>query len=205
MSNYEYCWHLMRALSERISSANSVTEELERWCCERGISRGRLIATCARGAKAEFLDAESLEALHTDAHAKPEFRRVQLAIDGVVLADAVNWYFPANLTPEICEVLRNSSVPFGRAIRTLRPKRRTFFVRQPTAEQIASSRDQTDTAFEHHAIVLRGDGVPVAVVHERFRMVLIKGHTCSAGPVRRPDPKAFPQHQVKTMTRLGKQ
>jgi chorismate-pyruvate lyase len=204
MSNYEYSWHLMRTLSERLSSANSVTEELERWCCERGIGRGRFVATCARGAKAKFLDAESLKALQADAHAEPEFRRVQLAIDDVVVVDALNWYFPANLTPEICEVLRNSSVPFGRAIRTLRPKRRTFFVRQSTAEQIAGSRDQTDTAFEHHAIVLRGNGVPVAVVHERFRMVLIKCDAFSARPVRRPYPKPFP-HEVKTMTRLVKQ
>lgn len=114
MSNYEYSWHLMRTLSERISSANSVTEELERWCCERGISQGRLVATYATGVEAKFLDARSLEALHADAHAKPELRRVQLAIDGVVVADALNWYFPANLTPEICDVLRTSSVPFGR-------------------------------------------------------------------------------------------
>jgi len=195
MSNYEYSWHLMRSLSERLLSANSVTEEIERWCCERGISHGRLIATCARDAKAKFLDEESLEAMQGNAHAEPEFRCVQLATEGVAVVDALNWYFPANLTPEICEALRNSSVPFGRAIRTLRPKRRTFFVKQSTAAQIASSRDQTETAFEHRAIVLREDGVPVAVVHERFRMVLIKCQAFSARPFRRPDLKALPSYQ----------
>jgi chorismate-pyruvate lyase len=173
MSNHKYSWHLMRRLSERILSANSATEELERWCCERGISRGHLVAVCTRDTRPEFLDDESLEALHTYAHAKPEFRRVQLKTDAIVLVDALNWYFPTRLTPEICEVLRNTNVPFGRAIRTLRPRRHTFLIRQSTAEQIAASADQTETAFEHHAIVFREDRVPVAVVHERFRMVLI--------------------------------
>jgi chorismate-pyruvate lyase len=188
MSNREHSWHLMRSLSERILSANSVTEVLEQWCCERGISRGRIVAVCARDAKTESLDSDSLEALHAYPQTEPEFRRVQLVTDGIVVVDALNWYFPAHLTPEICETLRSTSVPFGRAIKTLRPTRRTFLVRQCTPEQILASRDPADTAFEHHAIVLREDGVPVAVVHERFRTVLIKYHPFPGGLNRRLDP-----------------
>jgi chorismate-pyruvate lyase len=146
MSNREHRWHLMRALSERLLSANSVTEELERWCLEVGISRGRIVAICDRSAKIELLDEESLKALHAYPHAKPEFRRVQLSTDGIVIVDALNWYFPAHLTPQICELLRNTSVPFGRAIKTLRPTRRTFLVRQCTPEQIAAFNDQARTA-----------------------------------------------------------
>jgi chorismate-pyruvate lyase len=187
MSNREHSWHLMRTLSDRILSANSVTEVLERWCCECGISRGRIAAICARDAKTEFLDGESLDALHSYPQAQPEFRRVQLATDGIVVADALNWYFPAHLTPEICETLRSTNIPFGRAIKTLRPTRRTFLVRQCTSEQILASKDPAGIAFEHHAIVLREDGVPVAVVHERFRKVLIESHPLPGGPNRRLD------------------
>lgn len=174
MSNREHSWHLMRTLSDRILSANSVTYELERWCRERGISRGRMIANCDRDAEIEFLDSESLKALHSYPQAKSEFRRIQLETDGIVVLDALNWYFPAHLTPEICETLRNTDVPFGHAIKALRPTRRTFWVRQCTPEQMAATRDPAAIAFEHHAIVLREDGVPVSVVHERFRTVLIE-------------------------------
>ena len=101
---------------------------------------------------------------------------MRLATAGVVVVDALNWYFPDNLSSDICEHLEKTDIPFGRAIKHLNPKRRTFLVRRCTPEQLVDARgsiDPTSTAFEHRAVVYREDGVPLAVVHERFRAILV--------------------------------
>lgn len=54
-------WDLAHTLSGRILAANSATFELERWCMERGIGDGRIVAVCDRAARAEALDDGSRE------------------------------------------------------------------------------------------------------------------------------------------------
>jgi chorismate-pyruvate lyase len=101
---------------------------------------------------------------------------VKLATAGIVVVDALNWYFPARLTTEMRELLDTTDVAFGRAIAALDPQRRTFLVRRCTREQLADARrsqDMTCTMFEHRALVLGGDGALLAVVHERFRAALL--------------------------------
>jgi hypothetical protein len=184
MSDSKQAWDSMHVLSERILAANSATLELERWCSERVIGDGRIVALCARDAKAGLLDDESLEALYPhQALNRTEFRRVQLATKGIVVVDALNWYFPEHLTSEICAMLRDTDIPFGHAIRSLKPKRRTFLVRRCSPAQLAEAKlanDPTAIAFEHHAIVHREDGAPLAVVHERFRTALVEPHAIPA-------------------------
>jgi chorismate-pyruvate lyase len=170
-------WNLMHSLSERILQANSATEELERWCRDHAIGDGHIVALCARRAPAETLDDESREAIYPCVgvdHAR--FRKVRLATAGIVVADAFNWFFPDNLTPDICDSLETTNIPFGRAIRHLNPRRRTFLVRRCTPGQLVDADqtiDPTSTAFEHRAIVYRDDNVPLALVHERFRAILV--------------------------------
>jgi chorismate-pyruvate lyase len=177
MSDRRYSWELVHALSERILRSNSATEELERWCRERAIGDGRIVALCARDATPEPLDDESLEVLYPrDVRGKTRFRRVRLATSGIVVVDALNWYFPNHLTPEICKKLEKSDIPFGRAIEALKPKRRTFLVRRCAPDQLVDVKglmDRSATAFEHRAVVQRHDGAPLAVVHERFRFELL--------------------------------
>ena len=177
MSDRKDAWKSMHALSERILAANSATAELERWCRERAIGDGRIAALCARNATPEPLDDDSLEALYPyDARGSTRFRRVRLVTASIVVVDALNWYFPGHLTPGICEKLENTDVPFGHAIEALGPKRRTFLVRRCAPEQLVDahgSMDRTATAFEHRVIVHGEAGVPLAVVHERFRVELL--------------------------------
>jgi hypothetical protein len=172
MSDSDRQWQLMLALSERILAAASATEALEAWCAEHGIGAGGLVALPAPNGPDEPIDDESRDALHPFGAAETKFRRVRLTCGGVSLVDALNWYLPAHLTAEISEQLRTTTVPFGRAIKPLRPSRRTFLIRRCPPTQIPMA-TPTDTVFEHRAVVLRHDGLPLAVVHERYRAALV--------------------------------
>src|SRR5262245_37407214 len=97
-------WDLAYGLSERILSGNSATFALETWCTERGIGDGHIVALCDRNACAEALDDASREAAYPRAHAESRFRRVKLATSGIVVADALNWYFPQRLTAAMREL-----------------------------------------------------------------------------------------------------
>jgi chorismate-pyruvate lyase len=167
----------INSFSEKILRSNSVTEQLERWCVENKIGDGRVVALCERQAPREPIDGDSLDALtgYRSPGGSTGFRRVRLASAGLVLVDALNWYFPDNLTSEMCRELEMTDVPFGRAIRSLRPRRRTFAVWRATPEQLMSCQEPIDPAtiaFEHRAVVYRTDNIPLAIVHERFRIAL---------------------------------
>jgi chorismate-pyruvate lyase len=186
MATCKNSWAEMHGLSERILLANSATAELECWCCERAIGDGRIVALCAQGAHPQALDDESREALYPYiAKDHTKFRRVQLATSGIVVVDALNWYFPAHLSREMCHLLNTTTIPFGRVVTALKPTRRTFWVQRCTKAKFDARNSDTDlsfVAFEHRAIVLGADGTPLAVVHERFRRELIDfGSTSSAG------------------------
>jgi hypothetical protein len=177
MPDRKNSWDSMLALSERILRANSATEELGRWCCEHGIGDGRILALHARYAIPEALDDQSLEALYPHhARGKTKFRRVRLTTAGIVVVETLDWYFSDHLTPGMREQLETTSMPFGRAIRTLKSKRRTFLIRCCTPEQLVDAGGAANpvaTAFEHRAVIYSEDDVPLAVVHERFRIRLV--------------------------------
>lgn len=197
MSDSSNSWEAMHLLSERIVRADSSTDELERWCREHAIGDGRIVALCARYAIPEALDDRDLEALYPrNARGQTTFRRVRLTSGGIVVADAVNWYFADNLTTEMREKLETTNVPFGRVIKPLKPKRRTFLVRRCTPEQLADARaNPAGIAFEHRAVVYGEDDAPLALLHERFRIVLVPGvpervrilELAAAGVVRIPE------------------
>src|SRR5437588_9773737 len=170
-------WRQMRLLSERILCASSVTEELQRWCSEHSIGDGRIFALSARCAVPEVTDYESLKAMYPrEARGRARFRRLRLASSPVAIVDAINWYFPDHLTPEICERLEASDVSLEEAAEPLRPWRRTFLVRRCTPRQLVGecgSIDQAGIAFEHRAVIFGSGEKPLALVHERFRLVLV--------------------------------
>jgi chorismate-pyruvate lyase len=176
MLQFNDSWDLAYALSERILASSSATFELERWCAERGIGDGHIIALRDGTAHVEALDDDSREAAYPRAHIESRFRRVKLTTAGIVVVDALNWYFPGRLTAEMRELLDTTDVAFGRAIAALTPQRRTFLARRCTRKQLADarlSRDTAHTIFEHRALVLGRDGALLAVVHERFRAALL--------------------------------
>jgi chorismate-pyruvate lyase len=155
-------------LSNRVLRANSATKELELWCQQHGIGDGRIVAIREMGAVHEELDDHSVSVLNGMAK-EATFRRVQLVTGGIPVVDAVNWYFPGNLTAEMCDRLLNSDEPFGRVIAQFRPRRKTYLVKRAEAPR-------NGFAFEHRAIVHAEDASPLAVVHERFLTTLFRQH-----------------------------
>jgi hypothetical protein len=177
-------WNLMCSLSDRVLRANSATEQLERWCTENAIGDGHIVALPVPHRSSKLPDEESVALLDPYApRQKTQFRRVNLATAGIVVVDALNWYFPDNLTVDIRRRLETTTVSFGHAIRPLQPRRRTFFIRRSTPwELLRRSADPASTVFEHRAVVYRADDVPLAIVHERFRKVLL----CPSPPQYQP-------------------
>jgi chorismate-pyruvate lyase len=162
-------------LSERLLGADSATRELERWCQQHGVGDGRIVALRQTDASPEKLDDDSLDALNDHRAARSAtFRRVQLVTAGIPVVEALNWYFPTNLTPEMREQLLTTDMPFGHVIARLHPRRHTFFVRHSPARHVDLRQGANGTVFEHRAIVQAGDASPLAVVHERFLASLLR-------------------------------
>jgi hypothetical protein len=179
MSDRSYAWELMLALSERVLRSDAATEVLEWWCGARAIGDGRIVAVGADDAVPEICDDESLDALSSQrVRGQIKFRSVWLATAGTVVAEALTWYLPDRLTLKMREALETTDVSFERAMKPLKPKRRTFLVRRCTPEQIGYAKAPIDPeaiAFEHRAVLYGEGDAPLAVVHERFRNVLISG------------------------------
>ena len=172
----DHRWQVLIMLSERILRAKSATGELELWCRQNCIGDGRIVAIADNDVAPHTLDDDSLEALgHPEARQLAKFRDVRLATAGTVVVDALNWYFPGNLTPDMNVQLLTTNIPFGHVVAPLHPWRRTFFVRRCTPSQFAEPRSAENCwlVFEHRAVVRAADGAPVAVVHERFLKTLL--------------------------------
>ena len=166
-------WRNLITLSTQVLSANSATRTLEQWCREKGIGNGTIRALCNPDATYQPVDDDSRDALdHPAAGSNIAFREVKLVTGDVELVTAFNWYLPGNLTHGMRRQLQTTDTPFGFVVAPLSPRRRTFFERRQSP---ANPFDFSRPAFEHHALVTRGDGAPLAVVHEHFSWKLFHG------------------------------
>lgn len=170
------------ALSGRLLLTQRATRALEDWCRERGLASGRITVRRHDRPAPAILDADSLAALGGDARGLT-FRRVDIRLGGLVLVDALNWYFADRLTAAMRTRLVGDT-PFGEAIADLAPRRRTFHVAVAPAEVIdaavcagdgdlGSGEPAAVHVFEHRAALALPDGTPIAVVHEKYRAVLV--------------------------------
>lgn len=100
------------------------------------------------------------------------YRRVRLMCGAHVLSEAVNWYVASRLTPEMNAALDSSDVPFGRVILSLSPRRETY----ATCEVRPGRVPPGGVVLRHRAIVLDGEGRPLAAVVEHYQQVLLGGN-----------------------------
>ncbi|MBN8830710.1 MAG: hypothetical protein J0G94_08810 [Sphingomonadales bacterium] len=87
------------------------------------------------------------------------YRLVRLKCGSTVYSRAENWYRPDLLTPEMNRALLTGETPFGVVVRPLAPFRKTLASEHPT---------EPDAVLRHRAIVLSGEGVPLAEVVETY-------------------------------------
>ncbi|EJW11692.1 hypothetical protein A33M_2889 [Rhodovulum sp. PH10] len=197
----------VRSLASRLENARLATTVLAAWCRERGIADGNVLVRLVADADPENLDFEGFRALGLDGPAgegageNPSaaglvFRKVELRLCGLRVAEATNWYFPARLTAEMRARI-TTDCPFGEAIEALQPIRRTLWVRPASPAAIVSAvtefreRRQAGTAaadrmggepsdlllgvpvIEVRALLHRPDGTPLSLVQEKIGAVVV--------------------------------
>lgn len=176
------------ALLERINSdllfSSSATFALESWCARFDLARPAAIRVIADSSATHAVTPEQRERLRVGADEEVRYRNVKLKCGQYVLSEAENWYVPSRLTAEMNAKLIGTQTPYGKVILPLNPTRRTFamvrewapmreFPRRAevTSEGIAAM--CADTAFSHRALVIGGNGLPLAEVWENYKLELI--------------------------------
>lgn len=90
-------------------------------------------------------------------------RRVMLFAAGRAVSQADLWYIPARLLPGMEAILRDTDTPFGAVVRPMHPARRCLAARFCAPGE--------PFALEHEALLVTAEGVPFALVSERYLAV----------------------------------
>lgn len=173
------------ALIERIDAdllaSTSATLTLEAWCATHGMAKpARILVEREAGAE-KPADAGQRSRLAVAADTPLRYRKVRLRCGDHILSEAENWYVPGRLTPAMNAALDGSDEPFGKVIRPLMPRRQTLgLIRHwsPLAPERRASAPCDADVFSHDAMVIGGDGQPLALVSEHYKLALV----CAIGP-----------------------
>ena len=181
---------VIQSLDVRLLSSTSATAVLEKWCSDHRLAKEpKIIAN--RITKIDKIPSiETRHRLNVDNNELLLFRHVELSCGEHILSEADNWYVPSRLSPEINKILEQSNVPFGKAIVSLKPIRKTFYSQllwSPLPENweindISINADKISALpfhpahiiLEHRALVLSQDQKPLSEVHEKYTEELLK-------------------------------
>lgn len=178
---------LMQTLNAEILGSRSATQILENWCRDHRLAQEpRILARMVKGVT-KLPTAEQRQRLEVSAADDVKYRRVQLRCGTQVLSEADNWYVPGRLTPEMNRLLETTETPFGKAIESLEPYRRTFAVtllwaplpngweREPVARPESTGRALAIPAalFEHRAVLYTRSGKPFSEVTEVYQRQIL--------------------------------
>ena len=171
---------LLRALNAELLNHDSATLTLERWCEARGLaSPARIVAERRLGSHVEpSLEQRRLLGVSTTDPIR--YRRVRLRCGDCVVSKADNWYVPARLTAAMNRELDTTDVAFGRAVRSLKFRRRTLSSRFLWSPRLpAEGADEglgADLArpvippqvLVHTAVLTLPDGTPFSYLVETY-------------------------------------
>jgi chorismate-pyruvate lyase len=176
---------LTQTLNAEILVSASATQTLEQWCRDHEMAADPVIVAHVVAGAPKVPTAEQLQRLQVAGAGDVKYRRVELRCGTHVLSEADNWYVPGRLTAEMNHALETTDTPFGRAVRPLRPYRRTFAVtplwsplpagwerqRRPKAQagERAKALLLPAALFEHRAILYTSEHQPFSEVHERYQ------------------------------------
>ena len=178
---------MIQTLNAEILGSRSATLTLENWCrSHRLAEEPRILARPVTGVS-KIATAEQRQRLEVTEYEEVKYRRVQLQCGTQVLSEADNWYVPSRLTPEMNRLLETTDTPFGRAIESLEPYRRTFSVTLLWAplpddweRESATIREGKNGAlaipaalFEHRAVLYTRDHKPFSEVSEVYQRQIL--------------------------------
>jgi chorismate-pyruvate lyase len=174
---------LMQTLNANILASRSATVSLENWCRDHRLAAEPRIIADALSTPPKAPTDEQRQRLDVTAQDDVRYRRVRLRCGTRVLSDAENWYVPSRLTPEMNRLLDTTDTPFGRAVESLQPYRRTFAVtmlwaplppgwereRAPSLPATGAALAFPDALFEHRAVLYTRDNKPFSEVLEVYQ------------------------------------
>ncbi|HEX9368525.1 MAG TPA: hypothetical protein VF921_17985 [Vicinamibacterales bacterium] len=178
---------LIQTLNAEILTSPSSTRSLENWCRDHRLAaEPRILAHVVPGVN-EPPTAEQRQRLEVTDQEEVRYRRVQLRCGTRVLSEADNWYVPGRLTPEMNRLLEATETPFGKAVESLEPYRRTFAVtllwaplpdgweRESRSVPVAAGGALTipDAVFEHRAVLYTREHKPFSEVREVYQRQLL--------------------------------
>ncbi|MBV9840293.1 MAG: hypothetical protein JOY99_01955 [Sphingomonadaceae bacterium] len=162
---------LMHQLSAQLLASPSATLTLERWCADHRLAEvPKVVAMVERGA-IRAPTPDQIARLQLGPDDRIGYRHVRLMCGARTLSEAENWYVASRLTPAMNDALAASDVPYGKLILPLKPKRRSLGVEMLWSPP-AGARDRPlalpQALFRHRALVLDGQGRPLAEVAETY-------------------------------------
>lgn len=151
-------------LDRRLRASPSATATLHDWCAAHGIADATIHAELVKG-PAPAATPEQRRELEVTASEPLGYRHVRLSCAGHVLSEAENWYVPSRLTPAMNATLDTSDTPFGTVVKSLGINRRTL-----GGETLWRHGNRPPAQlFRHRALVLDGQGRPIAEVVETYQ------------------------------------
>jgi hypothetical protein len=178
---------MIQTLNAEILGSRSATVTLENWCRQHRLAEEpRILARPVTGVS-KVATPEQRQRLEVKEQDEVKYRRVQLHCGTQVLSEADNWYVPSRLTPEMNRLLDTTDTPFGRAVESLQPYRRTFSVTllwaplpdgwERESATIPDSADRTlaipAAVFEHRAVLYTRDHKPFSEVSEVYQRQIL--------------------------------
>lgn len=178
---------LLQSLNVEILAGTSATRTLEAWCGDHQMAvEPKIVARRVTGRKEP--SAEQLQRLDVRDATEVAYRRVELRCGEHTLSEADNWYVPARLTPEMNALLATTDTPFGKAVQSLTPYRRTIAVtmlwmplprgwEQQRRPRCRFCRQRTlvvpKDVFQHRAVLYTADHRPFSEVVETYQAELL--------------------------------
>lgn len=171
---------LIETLNGRLLAGASATATLEKWCADHHMAETPKIIARRVSASERAPDAETRKRLRVEPDEPLKYRHVELVCGDHVLSEADNWYVPGRLPPEANRLLETSETPFGKAIQSLHPYRRTIEAHilwspLPAGWETTPAGANPDAPtpaprhiIEHRAIVFAADQTPLSEVDERY-------------------------------------
>jgi len=178
---------MIQTLNAEILGSRSATVTLENWCRSHKLAQEPRIRARPVTGVSKAPTAEQRQRLEVTEQEEVKYRRVELRCGAQVLSEADNWYVPSRLTPEMNRLLETTDTPFGRAVESLEPYRRTFAVnllwaplpddwnRAPATARGANNGALAIPAalFEHRAVLYTRDHKPFSEVSEVYQRQIL--------------------------------